>query len=218
MNWSNITIWGSVRTRRFEIICALTFLVTLVLVCSVGLSVAQDEKPKKETVEQLVKRYETSSHQRYCGAKLTITAKRGKDFDDRQECHIDWSIDYNGPRPPFCIFKPSMDYRTAGKTRIDVFREWGNDAGVMESGHSPVPSEPSPYSKDEFVTSVNGKPVTGVMTVLFGGGPRRGLPSLRFFSGKIYLRLSHAPVQRGWDEHDAWVGELVSNITELKSE
>ena len=198
-------------------------LMTLSALATVaGPSKAPDDKKPdpKETVEQLVKRHEVTSHQRYCGAKLTIKAKRGKDFGDQQECHIDWSIDYNGPRPPFCIFKPSMDFRTAGKTRIDMLRDWGNGTGVMESGHSPVPSEPSPYSKGDFVTSLNGKPVTGVMTVVFGGGGgyRRGLPALRFFSGKIYLRLSHAPVQRGWDEHDAWVGELVSNIVELKSE
>ncbi len=211
----------AIRTKP-GIVLGVALMTLSALTTVAGPSKAPDDKKpdQKETVEQLVKRHEVTSHQRYCGAKLTIKAKRGKDFGDQQECHIDWSIDYNGPRPPFCIFKPSMDFRTAGKTRIDVFRDSENGTGVMESGHSPVPSEPSPYSKDDFVTSQNGKPVTGVMTVLFGGGGghRRGLPSLRFFSGKIYLRLSHAPVQRGWDEHDAWVGELVSNIAELKSE
>ncbi len=219
MNSSSVTRWGRVRTRRFEPVCALTFLVTLLLACSVGLSIAQDEK--KETAAQLADRYRNSSHERYCGARLTIKASVGKDDGITQQVRIDWSIDYTGKRHPFTIWKPSFERPTKGQTRLYVFYPRPTGEGDATFIEAPSPVADAPEVKDHFALANDGKSIGGDVVLLFGKvNPEtlRGRRPERFAKGTtIYMRLAHAPTERGADL-DAWTGHLMSNIVELKFE
>lgn len=220
MNRSRVTIWGRVRTRQFEAVCALAFLVTLLLACSAGLSVAQDDKPKKETLAQLLERRKGDAHTRFCGAQLTIKARFGKDNGLSQEVLIDWSIAYNGPRPPFTIFKPTFDYPSNGETRLYVYYSGQNGEGRETFVESPVPNVIPNYTKDFFSVSKDGKPVGGEVIVKFGTveqDPLRLRRPQRIAKGvDVYVKLSHAPSQRGGADLDAWTGHLMSNIVEVE--
>ncbi len=222
MNRSSVIIWERVRTRRFETVRALTFLVTLLLACSTGLSVAQDEKPKKETLAQLIERRKGDSHTRFCGAQLTIKARFGKDNGFSQEVLIDWSITYNGPRPPFAIFKPTFEYPSNGETRLYVYYSGQNGEGRETFVESPAPDVGFPYSKNHFAISKDGKPVSGEVNIKFGQVEqdpwRLRRPQAFEKNVKVYVQLSHAPTQRGGDELDAWTGHLMSDVVEVKRE
>ncbi len=214
--------WIQFCTQRFGIGSALTFLVTLVFAFSVELTVAQDEKPKKETLAQLIERRKGDSHTRFCGAQLTIKARFGKDNGFSQEVLIDWSITYNGPRPPFAIFMPTFEYPSNGETRLYVYYSGQNGEGRETFVESPAPDVGFPYSKNHFAISKDGKPVSGEVNIKFGQVEqdpwRLRRPQAFEKNVKVYVQLSHAPTQRGEADLDAWTGHLMSNVVEVKRE
>lgn len=170
-------------------------------------------------------------HQRQTGAILTIDAKWVKHPRSAPRIHIDWTIDYDGPRRPFAILTPGE-----GNEEV-VARFWhlGLDGtatsftltwGGLLAGVQPR------KQKGMYSVSAGGGPVAGqlqtasdeVIMHKMGREPKPGDPPL-------WVQLEYAPTDRGdgsdiifdprtrratgqelaWT-FDAWTGKLWSPV------
>lgn len=201
-------------------------MIGVLALVGAAVSGAPDDTPKpkpaagkKETAAQLAERYKVR-HERSNGALLTIKAKAGKTEKGVPTMVIEWQIDYDGPRPPFTVLKPSLERLTmaANQTMLYVYYSNPDGSGGQMRIEAPefrgdgFPPRPSPA---DFVTSVPGKPVTGSFEVWLAREAPKFQPHLRRFEPgeTIYLQLHHSPTDRGEKDPpplDAWTGRLWS--------
>ena len=131
---------------------------------------------------------------------------------------IKWSLDYDGPRPPLIILKPSL-IGTGGQTRAIVFA-YGAD-GVrrrldkfLSGGGMMGPPE------HFFVRIDKGKKATGKLeiqlSVIKSGLQKKWPEVFQNCPSVLYLQLEHSPTDRGKNSQDAWTGNLWSKVLELK--
>jgi hypothetical protein len=146
---------------------------------------------------------------------------------------IDWQIGYDGPRRPFTILSPALDYRATGQTTAHFWylAAEGKPAPFRRTAGGPLWPPPPPSRKDYFSVSADGKPVAG--RIIVGGGRH-----LKHSSGRdlrpgnpwLWVQLEHAPTDRGdgfeWTVNpdtlearqgpawtlDAWTGHLWSPV------
>ncbi len=175
---------------------------------------------KKETAAQLAERYKVR-HVRSNGALLSIQAKASRSEKGEPTVVIECQIDYNGPRTPFTVLKPSLERPTVGaadQTMLYVYYPNPDGSGGqmrIESPQARAPGPPPRPSPADFVTSVRRKPVAGSFEVWLTDEAPPFKPHLRRFEPgeTIYLQLYHAPTDRGADDPpplDAWTGRLWS--------
>ena len=153
---------------------------------------------------------------------VRLQTKRGKDFGDQQECHIDWSIDYNGPRKPFTVLQPSFTISSSGQTKLFVYYPQHDGSGSETFVQSPFASGRWSAVGSAFITSKGDGSVAGTIAIPMGENFHSERsdhpPILRKFprGTTIYLQLHHQPTERGWiDSVDAWTGLLWSEPVAL---
>jgi hypothetical protein len=203
--------------------------------------VADDPKPPAAgkdvppAIAELVKE-RNALHKRQTGALLTITAKWEKDPRTEAGIVIDWQIAYDGPRRPFTVLTPRLDFsEPVGQTTAHFWYPGpdGKPAGFKIAAGGPTIWLP-PKQKAWFSVAADGKLVAGKISA--GGGRH-----LKRFSGRdlrpgeprLWVQLGHAPTDRGdgfeWAVNpdtdrveqgppwtlDAWTGELWSQVVEV---
>ncbi|MFO0851299.1 MAG: hypothetical protein U0871_22495 [Gemmataceae bacterium] len=171
-------------------------------------------------------------HKRVYGARLTIDPHwvdhRGQAARGNPLLQIDWAIDYDGPRRPFIVLKPSLDgYPAAGQTFVRFWHP-ATDGTIQTFELRPIrPDNPRSYrNKDEFTVAEDGQTARGRLMYDAPkareklGGQVQGVP-------RLWIQLQHAPKDRGssspWGpgpreepwELDAWTGELWSPVAEV---
>jgi hypothetical protein len=203
----------------------LTWPLALCAVCCLGLGTAPaaDEKPAPPfDIDKFVKgRSELARRVNGVLLQATVTvAKQG--FGE--EVNIKWTLDYDGPRPPLIILRPTLKDMTSEQTAA-VFYAVGKDRNLYEyamksphlDGFVPTGSQ---LLKGAFLTLEKGKTATGVLPVpagKIGGYYRDHWP--KQFDDKpplLYLQLRHKPYDRGLlDNLDAWTGELLAPVVKV---
>ncbi|MBX9579893.1 MAG: hypothetical protein K2X87_06250 [Gemmataceae bacterium] len=58
------------------------------------------------------------SNVRQSGAKLAIRKPTVAGEGDKRRFSVEWEFDYDGPRPPFTVLKPSFGQATAAGTKL----------------------------------------------------------------------------------------------------
>jgi hypothetical protein len=157
-------------------------------------------------------------HRRVNGALLSSKVKATSETTT-----LTWTLDYDGPRSPLTILRPSLEDATGGQTEVIVYAEGKN--GWAHSRELRSPTQPGKYMsrKDWFVTVEKDKQISGTITI--------SIPEARDFFreqwpdqfdgtiAKLHVQLIHKPTDRG-EAHgfDAWTGELHSRVLEVRSE
>lgn len=166
---------------------------------------------------QLLYKGRSSMAKRFAGARLrakaSVVPKQGKP----DEIIIDWTLDYNGPRPPLIILKPSLEVKSRGQTEVIFYAEGKNGYPYEFHHKSPAPLYTiQNRTIDDYLIIDKGKTAAGKIRV--------SMEWVRFFFqlylhpsqyGKeppvIHVQLRHKPYER-MDVLDAWTGELYSKV------
>ena len=140
-----------------------------------------------------------------------------------------WSIEYDGPRRPFSVLTPTLEFMSAGQTTAHFWypRPDGKADGFKIAAGALL-NRPLPKQKGWFSIATDGNFVTGKIIVgngnylkgYFGRLSEPGDPPL-------WVQLEHAPTDRGdanaeelgfktdrWTL-DAWTGHLWSPVVEV---
>jgi len=154
-------------------------------------------------------------HRRVIGVLMTASISATS-----QTMKLTWALDYDGPRPPLTILKPSLENGSHGQTVVLVYAE-GKYGGAFEQ-RLISPSAAGKYwsRKKWFATIKKGERASGEITISVPKARdyfRRHWP--RHFDGttpKLHVQLVHKPWDRG-EQHgfDAWTGELHSKVLEV---
>jgi hypothetical protein len=192
-------------------------------------------KPAREVPAALAAIFKERNalHKRQTGALLTISPKWGNDPGLDSAIHLNWEIDYDGPRHPFAILTPSGGtgpnpayahfWYTNRDGTITTFTK--GVGGGWISGYPPL-KQRSWYSVAEGRKPVGGEIITGGFDSSKGEPGERGRP-------RLWMQLDYAPTDRGdgydiiidrekrtgtrgpnWTL-DAWTGKLWSAVVEV---
>jgi hypothetical protein len=138
---------------------------------------------------------------------------------------IVWTIDYNGPRPPLTILKPSLRYETSGQTWVRIFAT-GSDGKTrmmeltspsLDPSYTSLPAIRLP-EMDWFITVPQKKSFSDD-SIVIKSSKLRNYFTTKFpkqYNGlkppKITLQLFHNPEERGeLHKLDAWTGFLYTD-------
>ncbi len=178
----------------------------------------KDDKPKEGTLAEQIQRY-GKNHRRGCGAKLTLSKAELVLKDEAVwVVRVHWEIDYIGPRPPFTIFKPSMELGYGERTCLGFHyeREKGGAAGLTYMCN-PKPPGLIGQDKMQYATTEPGKKsISGVLDVATSTQERT--ISFRDWQRPFYVQLTHHTTESergGQFDLDAWTGGLISNVIEV---
>ncbi|MCI0641468.1 MAG: hypothetical protein L0Y72_04380 [Gemmataceae bacterium] len=169
---------------------------------------------QEKASEEFFKRCDEQA-KRWNGALLLATASIAKGKDG-QELHIHWSIDYNGPRPPFTILEPSLARPISSQTTVRYYAEFKDGKRYPFQIAAPSPLGFSIPQPGWFVTAEKGEKASGTLVLSLARIKERyqfkhgdyaiESPVLRF-------QLEHTPSARGQNGHlDAWTGQLFSKV------
>jgi hypothetical protein len=186
---------------------------------------APGEEPPSEHVRKLIEGYRHGAV-RVNGALLRITAdeKGERDpaapFDLGPSVAVHWSIDYDGPRPPLTILKPTLGPAGYDQTLLLFFliADDGKDYPV------PIPASPPNIpgifftGAADFATVKEKEVARGTLSISWQrvlAAAREKWPARFAESGprSAYVQLRHAPTDRA--EHlrlDAWTGRLQTEL------
>ena len=192
-------------------------VIATIIVCVPLLSFGADA-PKDDPFYKI----RSELNRRTNGAMLVATASASETDADRIE--IQWSLDYDGPRPPLTILRPSLELATCSQTQVIVY---ARPAGGRP--HEMILSSPLQHGKywapqGWFVTVEKGKTTTGVIPIRVSEIKAFFLKNWpdRFRESpppEVRIQLVHRPTDRGGQYNlDAWTGELYSAVilVELK--
>ncbi|MCI0378014.1 MAG: hypothetical protein L0215_10430 [Gemmataceae bacterium] len=193
------------------------FLSTLSSLClaggiwyvSIQLATCQEKASQEfyKTCDELAKRW--------CGALLEATASIAKGKDG-QELRIHWSIDYNGPRPPFTILEPSLTRAISNQTTVKFYAESKDGKRYAFEIAAPVPLGVSIPQPGWFVTAQKGEKATGTLVLSLARIKERYQHRHGDYSSEspvLRFQLEHTPSARGQNgQLDAWTGQLFSKV------
>jgi hypothetical protein len=150
------------------------------------------------------------------GAKNGIVLQ-GKVTVEAEEVKLHWTLDYKGPRSPLIILAPSIELLTFAQTVVYCYAE-GRDGMVYEVRlYSPGDASPRVGAEKEwFLTSKDGKPLTGTITfpvaTLAREYQKRWPEQFAKAPPPLRLRLEHKPTDRGERfSLDAWAVGSITN-------
>jgi hypothetical protein len=199
-------------------IAAIMSAIAFLAAVAVG-SDEKDEATRREETYNLYLRETKRPAVRRNGVLMTAKAevKDGKE----QKLLVHWTLDYDGPRWPLIIVKPSLSIGYRGITSI-LFYAFGKDKEVRVFSVQAMEWSEVPFNfKSDYVTAEKGKPAQGILEVpikQIKEEARRKYPGdwQPFESASLYLRLSHNPGKRG-EEYglDAWTGYLSTQLVPI---
>jgi hypothetical protein len=179
-----------------------------------------DEPPS----EYLRKRLEGAREaaKRVNGVQLKLAAevresKRGTIPGDTHEILLHWTIDYNGPRPPLTILRPSLDAPIGAQCGVIFYPVAPDGKEYPVPFLAPVSDTPVDLQKEDFLRLKPGE--VGRGTLIINALTLRAITHDRwpkqFAKGgakPLYVQLRHAPMERGEGYGlDAWTGSLQSD-------
>lgn len=224
--------WPVARLTHLAVAVTRQLLLLAAFVSS-GRAVADEE------LETLIRKEIESSKKfstRVNGVKLDATVEvirpddRGRAKDrqksDRSEASLafHWTLDYDGPRQPLIILKPSLELPTNRQTTVEFIAFASNMADATFAIHSPTPRHPIALDQPFFMTVPAGTAARGTILVEAEAIKRRlktERVQKRVQSTPAFLlaRLRHCPFDRGRRNClDAWTGELQTRLFLLSVE
>lgn len=177
----------------------------------------QDPPKLPEHLQRWLERSELEA-QRINGVRIRATV-RAKPVKDDAEIHLDWEVDYLGPRPPLTIVRPSLHNRRC-QTYAQFYAIAADEKSYLVTFTGPpIRGIADPLERKDFLRLQLGEVATGTITVkaselwkeLRNQWPQQfgeGEPKL------LFVRLEHSPGERGGDL-DAWTGTARSNLMDL---
>lgn len=141
--------------------------------------------------------------------------------DKGDEIRLDWTLDYEGPRPPLIILEPSLERDTGGQTVVVFYAESKDRRPHGYDMASPPNVGRGAFSpKNFFIAVEKGKQGSGAITV--------PIAKLREYYTKhwpaqfgdvvpvLWVQLRHKPFDRGSGfDLDAWTGEVYSPVVKV---
>lgn len=204
----------------------IVLLFTTLLAAAAG---ARPAEPPSEHVRNLVEGYRQAAV-RVNGALLRITTVDGKGkldaatttfpFEAGPPVAVHWSIDYDGPRPPLTILKPTLGPAGGGQTLLVFFLIAADGKDYPVTIKASPPNIPGIYlsGKDDFVSIGPKRTARGTVTVSWSqvwSAAREKWPAQlgKASPQAVYVQLRHGPTDRA--EHlglDAWTGALQTEL------
>ncbi|MEQ8785246.1 MAG: hypothetical protein RIC55_03070 [Pirellulaceae bacterium] len=205
----------------------MTKTIAFLFNCLLAAAVACADEPPSEHVRKLVEGYRQAAV-RVNGARLRITVDGKGKLDPATTAPLDpgppvavhWSIDYDGPRPPLTILKPTLKPAGHAQTRLVFFLIAADGEGYPVTIAASPPNIPGIFlsDKDDFVTIEPKETARGAITVSWSRvwtAAQDRWPG-QFAAGDpraVYVQLRHGPTDRA--EHlglDAWTGQLQTEL------
>lgn len=163
---------------------------------------------------------------RFAGARLRAMISAVPKPKTADEIRIDWTLDYNGPRPPLIVLKPSLE--TPGMSSVDktvvLFYAEGKDGRIYQLELK----TPAPFvgglvggvGKDTFLKIAKGKTATGTIRISarkVSAYYQNYWPKQFDFNTPPILRvqLLHQPYHR-FGPMDAWTGRLFTKMHKVE--
>lgn len=190
-------------------------------------STLADEPKSKAAIEfegtWLKKHADDVCCKRIGGVLLTSTARL-----DGENLRIDWTLHYDGPRPPLIILKPMYPENNFGATDVRIL--FPDPKRVRPTGITPVSvvlnqfgsrwpdkTDPRP-TRNAYITVKKGETATGTILVALTNVKQKLTEKKTLINQdqmplEIYVHLIHRPALRGGEFGlDAWtVGPLLLN-------
>lgn len=195
----------------------ILFAIAGALICF-PVSTAAQEKGKRPEVKNGKK---TDLDRLIEGQKEAAVRKNGVLLTGRVEIKseprkgdliiLHWSLDYNGPRQPLNILKPTLARPAAGQTYV-LFHFVDDDGQIIGPNGRPylvaihanhAPDTWWPFSKEDFLEIKKGETAKGALQVIYGHQlaslAREKWPQKfqRFPVGRLFVELRHNPDARG---------------------
>src|SRR5262245_56565936 len=137
--------------------------------------------------------------------------------DAGDSIEVAWTLDYNGPRPPLVIVKPS---RSCGATTVTFFAE--SASGELCTVDLFTVSAFGNYAREnDFLVVDAAARESGVIVVPINelrlAFEKKYSPQIARKPPKtLYVQLKHTPSDRGTKyELDAWTGALATSVTKV---
>lgn len=177
-----------------------------------------DDKSRPPTLEDEIAR-RTRLAKRVNGAKLSIKPSYRSSGLDRKIV-IRWEIDYDGPRHPFTILKPSYQESNGSTTIHFVYNDSTGKTQYTHMASRPIYGRYDP-SEQNFAISIDKKPVSGEFTVHQDEVLKAVSLDIAPMS-LLFVQIEHKPLERGearggllTKSLDAWTGMLWSMPTKV---
>lgn len=200
---------------RPAMVLGVLILLEATLAVGGGRAMAADE-PLPEKLRTRIERSRESAN-RENGVQLKATVEV-RETNGEAEILLHWAIDYDGPRPPLVILKPTLEPALSAQCAVIFYPFWADGKDYPVPSHWPTPDKSAQIGKEHFLTLRAGEVGRGTLRVMASRlreELRKRWPDQLVKSAPpwLYVRLHHDPTVRG-ERHDldAWTGSLQTEL------